>query len=79
MMLLHLLRHFAKHTIENLVSQINRFFDRLSGWHNPDVDLLLARQSDSGDKARTEIDHSPIDSRQMCIWVEHQIARVRLW
>lgn len=79
MNLFHLLRHFAKHAIEYLMCQIHGLFDRLSGWHDPDVDLTLARQSDSGNETRAKIDHSPIDSRQMCIWVKHQIALVRPW
>ena len=79
MNLFHLLRHLAKHAIEYLMCQIHGLLDRLSGWHNPDVDLTLARQSDSGNETRAEVDHSPIDSRQMCIWVKHQTALVRFW
>ena len=79
MNLFHLLRHFAKHAIENFMCQIHGFFDRLSGWHDPDADLTLARQSDTGDEARAQVDHSPINSRQMRIWVKHQTAFVRIW
>ena len=79
MNLFYLFRHFAKHAIKNFMGQIYGFFDRLSGWHDPDVDLTLAGESDTSDETSAEINHSPIDSRQMCIWVKHQTALVRLW
>jgi len=75
----YLFRHFAKHAIKDFVCQIHGLFDRLSGRNDPNVDLTLARQSDSSDEARAEIDHSSIDSWQMCIWVKRQIALVRIW
>ena len=79
MNLLHLLRRFTKHAIEYLMSQIHRFLDRLSRRHNPYVHLSLPGKPDPGHEACAEIDHSPIDARQMSIWIKHQIALVRLW
>jgi hypothetical protein len=74
MNLLHLFRHFAKHTIEYLVRQIHRLLDRLSGGHNSHVYLSFLGKPDLCDETGAQTDHSSVDPRHVRVGVEHQIA-----
>jgi hypothetical protein len=52
--------------------QVDRFLDCLADGHDAHMHLAFARQPNSGNEARAEIDHSAIDAGDVGVRVEHR-------
>ena len=51
----------------------------LPGRHHPHIHLPLPCQPDTGDEARSQIHHSPVDSGHVSVGVEHHFFTARCW
>ena len=71
-LLFELCRHLAKHTVEDLVSQIHRFIDGRVGREHSDIYLIRSRQAHAGDDARAQVDEGAVEFWQVLVRVEHE-------
>ena len=46
----------------------------MAGGDHPNVDLTPPCQTDACYEASAQVDHSSVDSRQVCVGIEHRIS-----
>ena len=68
---LKLCRDFAEDAVEDFVGEIDGLVDGGVDGEDAEVDLALAGEADSGDQARSKVDHGAVEFGHSCIRVEH--------